>query len=257
MPIRTYVTVGCAYTLRIVRTGVFCREHSGQRMPTGVGVMQSGQIGLSQLEHETPVRGRGGGSRRPSRRVKLAARAMRASLGGKQTGEHERSAAQHARISVTPSHWSTSAEPPPRSGQLRCDSTGDPAREDEAERHKAGRGEGERAAEPRYRAAYGHERDEGAADAEDALRAQEHVSKARSPLLRSSSSRWSTWSAASAPRASTMRLSVSQATDYTDDGYTVELDMGRHDPGHGRRAAAVRADLVHASRPCSREPLHG
>ena len=38
-----------------VRTGVFCREHSGQRMPTGVAVMQSGQIGRSQLEHETPV----------------------------------------------------------------------------------------------------------------------------------------------------------------------------------------------------------
>ena len=55
MPISTYVTVGCAYTLRSVRTGVFCREHSGQRMPTGVEVMQSGQIGLPQFEHETPV----------------------------------------------------------------------------------------------------------------------------------------------------------------------------------------------------------
>ena len=30
-------------------------EHSGQRMPTGVGVMQSGQIGRSQLEQETRV----------------------------------------------------------------------------------------------------------------------------------------------------------------------------------------------------------
>jgi hypothetical protein len=39
----------------IVRIGVRSREHSGQRMPTGVGVMQSGQIGLPQLEHETPV----------------------------------------------------------------------------------------------------------------------------------------------------------------------------------------------------------
>ncbi len=29
--------------------------HSGQRIPTGVGVMQSGQIGRPQLEHETPV----------------------------------------------------------------------------------------------------------------------------------------------------------------------------------------------------------
>ncbi len=41
--------------LRTVRTGVFCREHSGQRMPTGVAVMQSGQIGLPQFEQETPV----------------------------------------------------------------------------------------------------------------------------------------------------------------------------------------------------------
>jgi hypothetical protein len=31
------------------------RAHSGQRMPTGVGVMQSGQIGRPQFEHETPV----------------------------------------------------------------------------------------------------------------------------------------------------------------------------------------------------------
>jgi hypothetical protein len=29
--------------------------HSGQRMPTGVGVMQSGQIGRPHLEQETPV----------------------------------------------------------------------------------------------------------------------------------------------------------------------------------------------------------
>jgi hypothetical protein len=41
--------------LRIVITGVRWREHSGQRMPTGVGVMQSGQIGRPQLEQETPV----------------------------------------------------------------------------------------------------------------------------------------------------------------------------------------------------------
>jgi hypothetical protein len=34
---------------------VFWREHSGQRMPTGVGVMQSGQIGRPHDEHETPV----------------------------------------------------------------------------------------------------------------------------------------------------------------------------------------------------------
>jgi hypothetical protein len=29
--------------------------HSGQRIPTGVGVMQSGQIGRPQEEQETPV----------------------------------------------------------------------------------------------------------------------------------------------------------------------------------------------------------
>lgn len=39
----------------MVRTGVRWRAHSGQRIPTGVGVMQSGQIALPQLEHETPV----------------------------------------------------------------------------------------------------------------------------------------------------------------------------------------------------------
>jgi hypothetical protein len=36
-------------------TRVLCRAHSGQRMPTGVGVMHSGQIGRPQLEQETPV----------------------------------------------------------------------------------------------------------------------------------------------------------------------------------------------------------
>jgi hypothetical protein len=41
--------------LRIVITFVRCFEHSGQRIPTGVGVMQSGQIGRPQLEQETPV----------------------------------------------------------------------------------------------------------------------------------------------------------------------------------------------------------
>ena len=39
----------------MLRTGVRWREHSGQRMPTGVAVMQSGQIGLPQFEQETPV----------------------------------------------------------------------------------------------------------------------------------------------------------------------------------------------------------
>ncbi len=44
-----------ALTAGIEVTFVFCREHSGQRMPTGLGVMQSGQIGRPQLEHETRV----------------------------------------------------------------------------------------------------------------------------------------------------------------------------------------------------------
>ena len=39
----------------IRRTFVRSPAHSGQRMPTDVGVMQSGQIGRPQLEHETPV----------------------------------------------------------------------------------------------------------------------------------------------------------------------------------------------------------
>jgi len=34
---------------------VFWREHSGQRMPTGVVVIQSGQMGRPQLAQETPV----------------------------------------------------------------------------------------------------------------------------------------------------------------------------------------------------------
>ena len=37
---------------RLVTSGFL---HSGQRIPTGVGVMQSGQIGLPQLEQETAV----------------------------------------------------------------------------------------------------------------------------------------------------------------------------------------------------------
>ena len=39
----------------IVRTFVRSREHSGQRIPTEVGVMQSGQIGRPHDEHDTPV----------------------------------------------------------------------------------------------------------------------------------------------------------------------------------------------------------
>ena len=52
------VTIGLSARERIcaaVRTCVFCLEHSGQRMPTGVGVMQSGQIGRPQDEQDTPV----------------------------------------------------------------------------------------------------------------------------------------------------------------------------------------------------------
>jgi hypothetical protein len=37
------------------RTLVVCRAQSGHRMPTGVEVMQSGQIGRPQFEQETPV----------------------------------------------------------------------------------------------------------------------------------------------------------------------------------------------------------
>ena len=41
--------------MRAVRTFVFSREHSGQRIPTGVGVMQSVQIGRPHDEQDTPV----------------------------------------------------------------------------------------------------------------------------------------------------------------------------------------------------------
>ena len=52
---RTYVNCGSRLIDAAVRTFVFWREHSGQRIPTGVGVMQSGQIGRPHDEHETPV----------------------------------------------------------------------------------------------------------------------------------------------------------------------------------------------------------
>lgn len=38
-----------------MRTLVRSLAHSGQRIPTGVEVMHSGQIGRPQFEHETPV----------------------------------------------------------------------------------------------------------------------------------------------------------------------------------------------------------
>jgi hypothetical protein len=49
------VRTGSVAVDAIVLTCVFWRAHSGQRIPTGVEVMQSGQIGRPQLEHETPV----------------------------------------------------------------------------------------------------------------------------------------------------------------------------------------------------------
>src|SRR3954464_9286101 len=56
IPIRTYVSLGSSDIDRIVRARVLpWRAHSGQRMPTGVVVMQSGQIGRSQFEQRTPV----------------------------------------------------------------------------------------------------------------------------------------------------------------------------------------------------------
>jgi hypothetical protein len=49
------VTRGLVPTSRMRLTFVRCLAHSGQRMPTGVVVMQSGQIGRPQFEQETPV----------------------------------------------------------------------------------------------------------------------------------------------------------------------------------------------------------
>jgi hypothetical protein len=53
--IRDCVTLGTLETERIVLTFARSREHSGQRIPTDVGVMQSGQIGRPHDEHDTPV----------------------------------------------------------------------------------------------------------------------------------------------------------------------------------------------------------
>jgi len=49
------VTRGSLRVVRIVCTRVRWRAHSGQRIPTGVGVMQSGQIGRPHEEQDTPV----------------------------------------------------------------------------------------------------------------------------------------------------------------------------------------------------------
>jgi hypothetical protein len=52
---RKTVTRGSLLVDASERVFVFWREHSGQRMPTDVGVMQSGQIGRPQFEQRTPV----------------------------------------------------------------------------------------------------------------------------------------------------------------------------------------------------------
>jgi hypothetical protein len=49
------VTRGSVVVDAVVWTLVRCEEHSGQRMPTGVGVMQSGQIGRPHEEQDTAV----------------------------------------------------------------------------------------------------------------------------------------------------------------------------------------------------------
>jgi hypothetical protein len=53
--ISVIVTDGMEDSERTVFTRVRSREHAGQRIPTGVGVMQSGQIALPQDEQATPV----------------------------------------------------------------------------------------------------------------------------------------------------------------------------------------------------------
>jgi len=47
--------VTTAFIERTEWTFVVCFEHSGQRIPTGVEVMHSVQIGRPQLEHDTAV----------------------------------------------------------------------------------------------------------------------------------------------------------------------------------------------------------
>jgi hypothetical protein len=52
----TTVTIGVEVSeARMRRTWVVWAEHSGQRIPTEVGVMQSVQIGRPQFEQDTPV----------------------------------------------------------------------------------------------------------------------------------------------------------------------------------------------------------
>src|SRR5579862_2656051 len=53
--INALVTIGTEEPDRTVLTFVRCLAHSGHRMPTDVGVIQSVQIGRPHDEHETPV----------------------------------------------------------------------------------------------------------------------------------------------------------------------------------------------------------
>ncbi len=49
-PIRAYVTIGGVYAIEAGRRTRCWPMHSGQRWPTGVAVMHSGQIGRPQFE---------------------------------------------------------------------------------------------------------------------------------------------------------------------------------------------------------------
>ncbi|GAC1528177.1 MAG: hypothetical protein NVS2B6_16100 [Thermoleophilaceae bacterium] len=49
------MSVGSLTLSRNLVTFVRCLEHSGQRIPTGVGVMHSGQIGRPHDEQDTAV----------------------------------------------------------------------------------------------------------------------------------------------------------------------------------------------------------
>jgi hypothetical protein len=53
--ISVIVADGAEGSERTVLTRVRSRAHAGHRMPTGVGVMQSGQMALPQDEQATPV----------------------------------------------------------------------------------------------------------------------------------------------------------------------------------------------------------
>src|SRR4051795_4545575 len=67
---RATVTTGVDARMNVcaVVTRVRWREHSGQRMPTGVGVMQSGQMGPPHDEPEPAFPGLGSQKKFPPRR---------------------------------------------------------------------------------------------------------------------------------------------------------------------------------------------